>query len=168
MLSLKTITIIRLACDYCLSIPGYPDHMSLSDFRCRFQALSPPVMKRYGSVFITPNERKVWWSKCIYLPIFHLLSFHLQLNFKQVFKKQIYDLFSVMWNLNSKIGLATDDLLFQAVEELLIELDMDKKSIVLGASKVGAYIYIKWSMVVSDVHIYGSLCPCFCLSICLC
>ncbi|KAM9455976.1 unconventional myosin-XVIIIb [Clarias gariepinus] len=60
---------------------GYPDHMSLSDFRCRFQALSPPVMKRYGSVFITPNERK-------------------------------------------------------AVEELLIELDMDKKSIVLGASKV--------------------------------
>ncbi|MCJ8742359.1 hypothetical protein PDJAM_G00081270 [Pangasius djambal] len=60
---------------------GYPDHMSLSDFRCRFQALSPPVMKRYGSVFITPNERK-------------------------------------------------------AVEELLIELDLDKKSIVLGASKV--------------------------------
>ncbi|XP_053542662.1 unconventional myosin-XVIIIb isoform X2 [Ictalurus punctatus] len=60
---------------------GYPDHMSLSDFRCRFQALSPTVMKRYGSVFITPNERK-------------------------------------------------------AVEELLIKLDLDKKSIVLGASKV--------------------------------
>ncbi|KAJ8339533.1 hypothetical protein SKAU_G00363190 [Synaphobranchus kaupii] len=60
---------------------GYPDHMSLSDFRCRFQALSPPVMKRYGSVFITPDERK-------------------------------------------------------AVEELLIELDLDKKSIVLGASRV--------------------------------
>ncbi|KAF7701100.1 unconventional myosin-XVIIIb-like isoform X2 [Silurus meridionalis] len=60
---------------------GYPDHMSLSDFRCHFQALSPPVMKRYGSVFITPNER-------------------------------------------------------QAVEELLIELDMDKKSIVLGTNKV--------------------------------
>uniref|UniRef100_A0A8C9RPR5 Myosin XVIIIB n=1 Tax=Scleropages formosus TaxID=113540 RepID=A0A8C9RPR5_SCLFO len=38
---------------------GYPDHMSLSDFRCRFQALSPPVMKRYGSVFITPDDRKV-------------------------------------------------------------------------------------------------------------
>ncbi|XP_035248113.1 unconventional myosin-XVIIIb-like isoform X4 [Anguilla anguilla] len=60
---------------------GYPDHMSLSDFRCRFQALSPPVMKRYGSVFITPDERK-------------------------------------------------------AVEELLIELDLDKKSIVLGVSRV--------------------------------
>ncbi|XP_076842626.1 unconventional myosin-XVIIIb isoform X2 [Brachyhypopomus gauderio] len=60
---------------------GYPEHMSLSDFRCRFQALSPPVMKRYGSVFITPNERK-------------------------------------------------------AVEELLTELDLDKKSIVLGTTKV--------------------------------
>ncbi|KAK3521819.1 hypothetical protein QTP70_018550 [Hemibagrus guttatus] len=60
---------------------GYPDHMSLSDFRRRFQALSPPVMKSYGSVFITPNERK-------------------------------------------------------AVEELLTELDLDKKGIVLGSSKV--------------------------------
>lgn len=60
---------------------GYPEHMSLSDFRCRFQALSAPVMKRYGSVFITPNERK-------------------------------------------------------AVEELLIDLDLDKKSVVLGASRV--------------------------------
>ncbi|XP_062870725.1 unconventional myosin-XVIIIb-like isoform X2 [Trichomycterus rosablanca] len=60
---------------------GYPDHMSLSDFRHRFQALSPSVMKRYGSVFITPNERTV-------------------------------------------------------VEELLIELDLDKKSIVLGGSRV--------------------------------
>ncbi|XP_036450276.1 unconventional myosin-XVIIIb-like isoform X2 [Colossoma macropomum] len=60
---------------------GYPEHMTLSDFRCRYQALSPPVMKRYGSVFITPDERK-------------------------------------------------------AVEELLIELDLDKKSIVLGASRV--------------------------------
>uniref|UniRef100_A0A4W5PJ96 Myosin motor domain-containing protein n=1 Tax=Hucho hucho TaxID=62062 RepID=A0A4W5PJ96_9TELE len=60
---------------------GYPEHMTLSDFRCRFQALSPPVMKRYGSVFITPDERK-------------------------------------------------------AVEELLVELDLDKKSIVLGACRV--------------------------------
>ncbi|XP_072570134.1 unconventional myosin-XVIIIb isoform X2 [Paramormyrops kingsleyae] len=60
---------------------GYPDHMSLSDFRCRFQALSPPVMKRYGSVFITPDEKK-------------------------------------------------------AVGELLIDLDMDRKSIVVGASRV--------------------------------
>ncbi|XP_062339963.1 unconventional myosin-XVIIIb-like isoform X1 [Osmerus eperlanus] len=60
---------------------GYPEHMTLSDFRCRFQALSPPVMKRYGSVFITPDERK-------------------------------------------------------AVEELLVELDVDKKSLVLGASRV--------------------------------
>ncbi|KAJ8400053.1 hypothetical protein AAFF_G00400920 [Aldrovandia affinis] len=60
---------------------GYPDHMSLSDFRCRFQALSPPVMKRYGSVFITPDDRK-------------------------------------------------------AVEELLVALDLDKKTIVVGASRV--------------------------------
>ncbi|XP_066507177.1 unconventional myosin-XVIIIb-like [Hoplias malabaricus] len=60
---------------------GYPEQMALSDFRCRYQALSPSVMKRYGSVFITPDERK-------------------------------------------------------AVEELLIELDLDKKSIVLGASRV--------------------------------
>ncbi|XP_048876504.1 LOW QUALITY PROTEIN: unconventional myosin-XVIIIb-like [Brienomyrus brachyistius] len=60
---------------------GYPDHMSLSDFRCRFQALSPPVMKRYGSVFITPDEKK-------------------------------------------------------AVGELLIDLDMDRKSITVGTSRV--------------------------------
>ncbi|KAI7793466.1 putative unconventional myosin-XVIIIb, partial [Triplophysa rosa] len=60
---------------------GYPEHMSVGDFRCRFQALSALIMKRYGSVFITPDERK-------------------------------------------------------AVEELLIELDLDKKSIVLGLSRV--------------------------------
>uniref|UniRef100_A0AAY4B5N5 Myosin motor domain-containing protein n=1 Tax=Denticeps clupeoides TaxID=299321 RepID=A0AAY4B5N5_9TELE len=60
---------------------GYPEHMTLSEFRCRFQALSPPVMKRYGSVFITPDERK-------------------------------------------------------AVEELLPDLDLEKKSIVVGASRV--------------------------------
>ena len=64
-----------------LSLSGYPEHMTLSDFRCRFQALSPPVMKRYGSVFITPDERK-------------------------------------------------------AVEELLVELDLNKKSTVLGAGRV--------------------------------
>ncbi|XP_069038059.1 unconventional myosin-XVIIIb isoform X2 [Lepisosteus oculatus] len=60
---------------------GYPDHMSLCDFRCRFQALSPQVMKRYGSVFITPDERK-------------------------------------------------------AVEELLVDLDLEKRSIVIGLSQV--------------------------------
>ncbi|XP_057675064.1 unconventional myosin-XVIIIb-like isoform X1 [Corythoichthys intestinalis] len=37
---------------------GYPDHMTLSDFRCRFQALSPPVMERYASVFVSHDERK--------------------------------------------------------------------------------------------------------------
>ncbi|XP_061703740.1 unconventional myosin-XVIIIb-like isoform X3 [Syngnathoides biaculeatus] len=37
---------------------GYPDHMTLSDFRCHFQALSPPVMKRYASVFVSHDERK--------------------------------------------------------------------------------------------------------------
>uniref|UniRef100_A0A672RB50 Unconventional myosin-XVIIIb-like n=1 Tax=Sinocyclocheilus grahami TaxID=75366 RepID=A0A672RB50_SINGR len=46
-----------------LCVAGYPEHMSLGDFRCRFQALSAPIMKRYGSVFITPDERKVWTIK---------------------------------------------------------------------------------------------------------
>ncbi|XP_013876026.1 unconventional myosin-XVIIIb isoform X2 [Austrofundulus limnaeus] len=60
---------------------GYPEHMALSDFRCHFQALSPPIMKRYASMFVSHNERK-------------------------------------------------------AVEELLVELDVDKKSIVVGNSRV--------------------------------
>uniref|UniRef100_A0A3B4WTY5 Unconventional myosin-XVIIIb-like n=1 Tax=Seriola lalandi dorsalis TaxID=1841481 RepID=A0A3B4WTY5_SERLL len=60
---------------------GYPEHMTLSDFRCHFQALSPPIMKRYASMFVSHDERK-------------------------------------------------------AVEELLAELDLDKKSIVVGASRV--------------------------------
>uniref|UniRef100_A0A3P8SGL4 Myosin motor domain-containing protein n=1 Tax=Amphiprion percula TaxID=161767 RepID=A0A3P8SGL4_AMPPE len=38
---------------------GYPDHMTLSDFRCHFQALSPPIMKRYASMFVSHDERKV-------------------------------------------------------------------------------------------------------------
>ncbi|XP_077442138.1 unconventional myosin-XVIIIb [Vanacampus margaritifer] len=37
---------------------GYPDHMTLSDFRCHFQALSPPIMKRYASMFVSHDERK--------------------------------------------------------------------------------------------------------------
>lgn len=60
---------------------GYPDHMTLSDFRCHFQALSPPIMKRYASMFVSHDERK-------------------------------------------------------AVEELLVELDLDKKSVLLGTSRV--------------------------------
>ncbi|XP_069369358.1 unconventional myosin-XVIIIb isoform X2 [Paralichthys olivaceus] len=60
---------------------GYPDHMTLSDFRCHFQALSPPIMKRYASMFVSHDERK-------------------------------------------------------AVEELLVELDLEKKSTVVGASRV--------------------------------
>ncbi|KAK7895438.1 hypothetical protein WMY93_020763 [Mugilogobius chulae] len=60
---------------------GYPEHMPLSDFRCHFQALSPPIMKRYASMFVMHDERK-------------------------------------------------------AVEELLVELDLDRKSIVLGASRI--------------------------------
>nr|XP_046231592.1 unconventional myosin-XVIIIb-like isoform X2 [Scatophagus argus] len=60
---------------------GYPDHMTLSDFRCHFQALSPPIMKRYSSMFVSHDERK-------------------------------------------------------AVEELLVELDLDKKSVVVGGSRV--------------------------------
>uniref|UniRef100_A0A3B4B8Y9 Myosin motor domain-containing protein n=1 Tax=Periophthalmus magnuspinnatus TaxID=409849 RepID=A0A3B4B8Y9_9GOBI len=60
---------------------GYPDHMTLSDFRCHFQALSPPIMKRYASMFVMHDERK-------------------------------------------------------AVEELLDDLDLDRKSVVLGASRI--------------------------------
>ncbi|XP_037548617.1 unconventional myosin-XVIIIb isoform X2 [Nematolebias whitei] len=60
---------------------GYPEHMALSDFRCHFQALSPPIMKRYASMFVNHNERK-------------------------------------------------------AVEELLVELDVNTKSIVVGSSRV--------------------------------
>lgn len=33
--------------------------MTLSDFRCHFQALSPPIMKRYASMFVSHDERKV-------------------------------------------------------------------------------------------------------------
>uniref|UniRef100_A0A8D3E096 Myosin motor domain-containing protein n=1 Tax=Scophthalmus maximus TaxID=52904 RepID=A0A8D3E096_SCOMX len=40
---------------------GYPEHMTLSDFRCHFQALSPPIMKRYASMFVSHDERKVRW-----------------------------------------------------------------------------------------------------------
>ncbi|KAF7650042.1 hypothetical protein LDENG_00131310 [Lucifuga dentata] len=60
---------------------GYPENMTLNDFRCHFQALSPPIMKRYASAFVTHDERK-------------------------------------------------------AVDELLAELDLDKKSIVVAASRV--------------------------------
>uniref|UniRef100_A0A3B5MFK1 Myosin motor domain-containing protein n=1 Tax=Xiphophorus couchianus TaxID=32473 RepID=A0A3B5MFK1_9TELE len=38
---------------------GYPEHMTLSDFRCHFQALSPLIMKRYASMFVSHDERKV-------------------------------------------------------------------------------------------------------------
>ncbi|KAF6726121.1 Unconventional myosin-XVIIIb, partial [Oryzias melastigma] len=60
---------------------GFPDHMSLSDFRCHFQALSPPIMKRYASMFVSHDERK-------------------------------------------------------AVEELLVELDVDRKRMAVGSSRV--------------------------------
>ncbi|XP_026212502.1 unconventional myosin-XVIIIb isoform X1 [Anabas testudineus] len=60
---------------------GHPEHMTLSDFRCHFQGLSPPIMKRYASMFVSHDERK-------------------------------------------------------AVEELLVELDLDKKSVAVGASRV--------------------------------
>lgn len=60
---------------------GYPEHMTLSDFRCHFQALSPPIMKRYASMFVSHDERK-------------------------------------------------------AVEELLTELDVDRRSVAVGASRV--------------------------------
>ncbi|XP_069788781.1 unconventional myosin-XVIIIb-like isoform X2 [Narcine bancroftii] len=37
---------------------GFPDHMVLGDFRRRFQALAPDIMKKYGATFMAPDERK--------------------------------------------------------------------------------------------------------------
>ncbi|KAK7929717.1 hypothetical protein WMY93_006112 [Mugilogobius chulae] len=88
--------------------PGYPEHMPLSDFRCHFQALSPPIMKRYASMFVMHDERKVrnkGYVKC----------------------KKVY----IKFGLQVKICSFS-----QAVEELLVELDLDRKSIVLGASRI--------------------------------
>ena len=47
----------QISLSLCLS--GFPEHMTLSDFRCHFQALSPPIMKRYASMFVSHDERKV-------------------------------------------------------------------------------------------------------------
>lgn len=47
------------SCFPSLFLSGYPEHMTLSDFRCHFQALSPPIMKRYASMFVSHDERKV-------------------------------------------------------------------------------------------------------------
>uniref|UniRef100_A0A4W3J6Y9 Myosin XVIIIB n=1 Tax=Callorhinchus milii TaxID=7868 RepID=A0A4W3J6Y9_CALMI len=50
---------------------GFPDHMSFSEFRRRFQVLSPEIVKKYSSVFVPIEERKVsentrvcwsWWE----------------------------------------------------------------------------------------------------------
>lgn len=46
------------------------------------------------------------------------------------------------------------------MEELLIELDLDKKSIVLGASKVGIYINIKGSYMVVMMCVFKISCVC--------
>uniref|UniRef100_H3D7U1 Myosin motor domain-containing protein n=1 Tax=Tetraodon nigroviridis TaxID=99883 RepID=H3D7U1_TETNG len=73
--------LLFLTISVCLFLSGYPEHMTLSDFRCHFQALSPPIMKRYASMFVSHDERK-------------------------------------------------------AVEELLTDLDLDKKSVVVGDSRV--------------------------------
>ncbi|KAG2470992.1 MY18B protein, partial [Polypterus senegalus] len=37
---------------------GFPDRLAHRDFRRRFQALAPCIMKMYSSVFETPNEKK--------------------------------------------------------------------------------------------------------------
>eukprot|EP00062_Callorhinchus_milii_P016329 gi/632967700/ref/XP_007900122.1/ PREDICTED: unconventional myosin-XVIIIb [Callorhinchus milii] len=37
---------------------GFPDHMSFSEFRRRFQVLSPEIVKKYSSVFVPIEERK--------------------------------------------------------------------------------------------------------------
>ncbi|XP_067911647.1 unconventional myosin-XVIIIb-like [Heterodontus francisci] len=37
---------------------GFPDHMMHSEFRRRFQALAPPILKKYGAAFMVTDERK--------------------------------------------------------------------------------------------------------------
>ncbi|XP_059510928.1 unconventional myosin-XVIIIb-like isoform X2 [Stegostoma tigrinum] len=37
---------------------GFPDHMVHGEFRCRFQALAPAIMKKYGAAFMVTDERK--------------------------------------------------------------------------------------------------------------
>lgn len=83
--------------------------MTLSDFRCHFQALSPPIMKRYASMFVSHDERKVSSRSGAQ---HHVCDLHLWIN-------------RMFLSLSS-----------QAVEELLVELDLDKRSIVVGASRV--------------------------------
>lgn len=83
--------------------------MTLSDFRCHFQALSPPIMKRYASMFVSHDERKV-------------RRLQLARSYKPV--SEVFPC------------LTPCVCVCQAVEELLVELDVDKKSIILGASRV--------------------------------
>uniref|UniRef100_A0A8C0AVE2 Myosin XVIIIB n=1 Tax=Buteo japonicus TaxID=224669 RepID=A0A8C0AVE2_9AVES len=46
------------ALDVCLS-PGYADRLLLTQFRRRFQVLTPDVMKKYTSAYEVPDESKV-------------------------------------------------------------------------------------------------------------
>lgn len=80
--------------------------MTLSDFRCHFQALSPPVMKRYASMFVSHDERKVG-------------RFGAAAHARRPSAPEL-----------------TSSFAFQAVEELLTDLDLDKKSVVVGDSRV--------------------------------
>lgn len=92
-----------------LFLSGYPEHMTLSDFRCHFQALSPPIMKRYASMFVSHDERKVGGGGASPPP-----------------------------RLTARLGppKLTSRFAFQAVEELLTDLDLEKKSVVVGDSRV--------------------------------
>lgn len=47
-----------LTCPVCPS-PGYADHMALGQFRRRFQALDPPLMKQISASTEGVDERKV-------------------------------------------------------------------------------------------------------------
>lgn len=79
--------------------------MTLSDFRCHFQALSPPIMKRYASMFVSHDERKVGEGGGSSRTPPH--------------RREL-----------------TSSCAFQAVEELLTDLDLAKKSVVVGDSRV--------------------------------
>lgn len=95
----------------CSLCAGYPEHMSLSDFRCHFQALSPPIMKRYASMFVNHDERKVRHRPPFLSPLSLLLH---------------------SWTIGFPLRVS------QAVEELLTELDLDRRSVIVGASRVRA------------------------------
>lgn len=56
-----------LSTDDPLTLPfflGYPDHMVFSEFRRRFDVLTPHLTKKHGRHYIVTDEKRVsvWWG----------------------------------------------------------------------------------------------------------